>query len=623
MSGNDEVDFTLRLVNEMSRPADEATKSVKGTKGAVSELEKAQEKAKETSKAHSEAMGRVGEASSKAGAGLLSFAMTAGAAVAATAVAMVVAAEKWAIEASEFQTKALMAFEAIDGTAANSRETLDSLRGMANKTGLGTDKIAEYYKELRLAGVAIEDVQDIMSAGLDVSAVLGDQAGKGLVEAIKGIREKGKFGTESLGQLKGAGIGDMDAMVKVLAGMQGSNTFGKTKAQIDQMLKAGQVDAATGTAAILKLVKEKVDGGGALGSAAEQAGNTVGGQLAALKNQLNSVFADSAVTGPFTEALKTINHLLDPTTESGKKIRATLGRAFTEIGELLSKISPEQIEKVLTATIGLAEEVMDLVGIFSGAFKSAIEPALKPLLKMFDGSESGTQSLKALGAVLGFVTEGLGRMAGAVAGTFASGITFILGIPGKLVGLYNGFKDLFDRIPNSWDALQTWWEEIDLSEVGGQIVDGLWDGIKAGWKGLLEKVEGLLDLLPTAAKKVLGIASPSKVFAEIGMYTAQGFTKGVDSEGDSVEESVEDLMKPPAVPTVSFGGPTSGSGSMAGGRGGMTIENLQVNLTVSGSDVSESNARNFAREFAREFQRTIEGYSDETGSLDADTAVAA
>jgi phage-related protein len=63
--------------------------------------------------------------------------------------------------------------------------------------------------------------------------------------------------------------------------------------------------------------------------------------------------------------------------------------------------------------------------------------------------------------------------------------------------------------------------------VGRAIVSGIREGITAAWDGLKEKLRALVSGLPAAAKKVLGIRSPSRVFAdEIGKPAAQGIGVG-------------------------------------------------------------------------------------------------
>lgn len=607
MSSNNSAEFAIKLTDDVSKNADKAEKSLKGLKSGLSEAEKAEKRAEEASKSHADAMKRVGEASQGAWINVAQFAVAAGAAVAATAAAMVVAAEKWAIEASEFQTRSLAAFEAIDGTGTSAKRTLDSLRGMANGAGLPTEKLTEFYKELRLSGLAVEQVQDILNAGLDVSAVLGDQAGKGLIEAVKGLREKGKLSAETLGHLKGAGIGDSDEFFQVLTSMQGSASFGKTKQEIEKLLQDGKIDADTGTKAILEIVSNKLDHNGPLGSIAKEiGGNSISGQLTGLKNQLNSVFAESAVTGPFIEALKSINKLLDPTTESGQKIRDTLGRAFQGVADWVSKIKPEDIEQFLNGAIRLADAVIDLGSAFSNGLMKGLEPVLKPFQQLTGDSEGAQIALAAIGATVEWLAEFVGAAFGSMISTFTL-------FPRKIAEIASSIADVWDVIPKSWDELTDWFDSIDLFDIGQNIVDGLWDGIKDGWRWLLESIEGLLDLLPAAAKKALGIASPSKVFAEIGGFVGEGFAAGIGGENDNAREAVEELVEPPPLPTLDIPTIAGGPVPQVQERGGVTIENLSIVLNLDGGNVSESAAQGFARAFAREFRVQIQDLNAQSG----------
>ena len=63
--------------------------------------------------------------------------------------------------------------------------------------------------------------------------------------------------------------------------------------------------------------------------------------------------------------------------------------------------------------------------------------------------------------------------------------------------------------------------------LGKNIVDGIWNGISAGWDWLKEKVGGLATGLFDAAKSALGIASPSKKFRYLGEMCVAGFDEGI------------------------------------------------------------------------------------------------
>lgn len=87
-----------------------------------------------------------------------------------------------------------------------------------------------------------------------------------------------------------------------------------------------------------------------------------------------------------------------------------------------------------------------------------------------------------------------------------------------------------------WDGSMDEWGNI-----GVNIVSGLWNGIKSGWAALINKVKGLVDLLPKAVKTILGIHSPSKVFAEIGLNVCQGLANGITENAGLAEDAAQQM----------------------------------------------------------------------------------
>lgn len=71
--------------------------------------------------------------------------------------------------------------------------------------------------------------------------------------------------------------------------------------------------------------------------------------------------------------------------------------------------------------------------------------------------------------------------------------------------------------------------------IGKDLVKGLWNGISDKVDWVLEKIKGMGASIEKAIKKQLGIASPSKVFAEIGRFTAEGFGLGFEDTMGDVE----------------------------------------------------------------------------------------
>lgn len=99
--------------------------------------------------------------------------------------------------------------------------------------------------------------------------------------------------------------------------------------------------------------------------------------------------------------------------------------------------------------------------------------------------------------------------------------------------------------------VQTIWEALpDIIEVGKNIVRGLWDGIKAMASWLKDKVSGFLGGIVDGVKGVLGIHSPSRVFAGIGQNMALGLGQGFERQMQRVSSGIQNAIPTPTVDTV-------------------------------------------------------------------------
>ncbi len=135
---------------------------------------------------------------------------------------------------------------------------------------------------------------------------------------------------------------------------------------------------------------------------------------------------------------------------------------------------------------------------------------------------------------------------------------------GKLV--MKGAGDAWDYVTAKFNAAIAFLQSMSLSEIGTQMINGLVEGIKNAAGAVLQAMTGVVGGAIDGAKKMLGIASPSKVFAEIGMNTGAGMAGGVDKSADSVQGSLEAMVAPPDAPGISSSGAGAASGKAAGGN---------------------------------------------------------
>jgi TP901 family phage tail tape measure protein len=68
-----------------------------------------------------------------------------------------------------------------------------------------------------------------------------------------------------------------------------------------------------------------------------------------------------------------------------------------------------------------------------------------------------------------------------------------------------------------------------MIEIGGQIIDGLWNGIKAKWETVKSGVSDIGTSISDSVKSALGIHSPSRVMHEVGVNVMQGLGNGMTS----------------------------------------------------------------------------------------------
>lgn len=111
-----------------------------------------------------------------------------------------------------------------------------------------------------------------------------------------------------------------------------------------------------------------------------------------------------------------------------------------------------------------------------------------------------------------------------------------------ITGIIGAIPELIAAVPRIIAAIVDTFRNYDWGSIGRNIVQGLKDGIAGMWDNIKnwfsEKVNGLVG----GVKKILGIASPSKVFAGIGGFMAEGLGEGFSDEFSSVKKDIEGNM---------------------------------------------------------------------------------
>jgi phage-related protein len=82
-----------------------------------------------------------------------------------------------------------------------------------------------------------------------------------------------------------------------------------------------------------------------------------------------------------------------------------------------------------------------------------------------------------------------------------------------------------------------------VTSIGSNIIEGMVNGVTSAAGSLIDSVKGAVDDAIDAAKNLLGIHSPSRVFRKIGQYSMQGAALGVDDDADVLLRSTDNAMR--------------------------------------------------------------------------------
>lgn len=159
---------------------------------------------------------------------------------------------------------------------------------------------------------------------------------------------------------------------------------------------------------------------------------------------------------------------------------------------------------------------------------------------------------------------------------FVSTITGIWnGFVGWIMGVLNGFvsfwSGLWNNVKNTaiaiWNGTIAWFRSIPdkifavfsgaatwLYNIGRDIVQGLWNGLKSIWQSVSSWFESTFGGIIDTVAGIFGIASPSRVFREFGVFIGEGLIDGLDRMSGPVEDAFADTFRVPDLGVVGSGG---------------------------------------------------------------------
>ncbi|QRN86037.1 hypothetical protein JR334_02040 [Clostridia bacterium] len=407
------------------------------------------------------------------------------------------------------------------------REDLAKLETNADQAGISAEKMEDQFVRL---GAVSEDSDSNIEALSNLLAT--------------GFSEEGI--TSAVDALSGAVIKFPDTLkIEGLAdGLQETLATGSAVGSFSELLERSGVNLDTFNEGLV---------------AAQEAGKAE-----------NYILQELANTGlaEVNEAYRTANEGLVESKEGSKEFELTIA----ELGETLQPI----VTAVTEAVTGLLQEFNALspTGKKTVLIIGGIVAAIGPLLMVIGSIMTGIAALTPVFAAVGTAAGVVGGAIGAISLPVVAVVAAIAGLIALGVGLYKNwdkvkevagvvFESVKNGIGNAVEAIQSFFSGLiekgqnlvtSFKELGKNIIQGLIDGITGMIGKVKEKIGEVAENIKGSFKKLLGINSPSTVFAGFGENTGAGFIEGIKSTKRDIDKATSSMINLDGMQTSLSGG---------------------------------------------------------------------
>ncbi len=224
---------------------------------------------------------------------------------------------------------------------------------------------------------------------------------------------------------------------------------------------------------------------------------------------------------------------------------------------------PRMINAGFDLIIGLLDGIGTAVKERAPELREAIKEFCKniweAILLFFGINSPSTKMMSVAGNLIAGLLKGLWDGLSKLIGDIGKWAGKVMGEIGKVFGkAWNFGKDLINGIGNgaksAWSGVSSWFSGTaknigsffsssisNMRNIGSDLIGGLKNGMQTAGANIKSTVENVAGKVTGWFKGVFGINSPSKVFAEMGMFLDLGLAKGIKDHSDSAYDAAQGL----------------------------------------------------------------------------------
>lgn len=480
------------------------------------------------------------------------------------------------LAASAIKTAASAISDTAQEMITGAAEYGDTIDKMSQKMGMSSDAYQEWDFVLQHCGASIESLKPAMKTlataaenSSDAFAQLGisqeqiagmsqEQLFDATIAGLQNVTDEtqrtylaGKLlgrGATELGPLLNTSaddVADMRAQVHDLGGVMGSDAVKAAAAYQDSLQNmryafGGLKNNISGEllptlTLIMDGVTKMLTGGG------DEVAAAVGDLVVSLSGQLTAQ-APRMMSVALTFIAALVTGLLSALPDM-------MGAAIELVGALLLGLA-DQLPGIMTAAMSALLGIVDKI-TSPESITLLIQAAMQLMLALARGLITAIPQL--IDAVPGIITNLVESFYAMLPEIIGVGIEIVIALASGLVSnaghIIAAVPRLVETIVRGFlAAVKSYWD------IGKSIVDGIRQGIVEQWQRLKSDVSNLFTGLVSWIKNLLGIHSPSRVFADIGQNMAAGIGDGWASTIGDINRQIGESLQPQYVVGVDMQG---------------------------------------------------------------------
>ena len=274
------------------------------------------------------------------------------------------------------------------------------------------------------------------------------------------------------------------------------------------------------------------------------------GLLDAAANLVGSVIdaIPALISGLLPTLLSALSSVTEKLLESAVQAVLAIAQTLSDPASLNAMIE-SALDLVLALVHGLMDAIPQLIAAaprLVGAIEATIitelpnimAAAVEIMVALIHGLMEALPELMAyVPNLIIAITNGLLNNLGTL---ISGGVQLLLAIA---KGMIQAIPDMVAMIPRIIASIVDTFRSYNWSSIGKNIVAGMKQGVANAWKNFREWFKNLFGDLTNIAKKILGIASPSKVFKKIGKFTTEGLAIGIEQGGKDAFSAIKDVSQ--------------------------------------------------------------------------------